>query len=114
LAFLLFAFSGISCPVLLHAEAGGASSAINGTVTDPSGAVVPGATVEIRNPVSGYARTAKTDSAGNFSFPNVPLNPYHVTANLGGFAPYVQDVDVRSSVPLTVEITLQISSSAGT
>ena len=81
-------------------------------MTDPSGAVVPGATVAISNPVSDYTRTAKSDSAGNFSFPNVPLNPYHLTVNLAGFAPYVQDVDVRSSVPLTVKITLQISASA--
>ncbi len=66
------------------------SSSLSGVVTDPSGAVVPGATVEITNPVSEYTRTTKTDSQGNFSFPNVPINPYHVTVNLAGFAPYVQ------------------------
>ena len=55
------------------------SGSVGGTVTDPSGAVVPGATVSIQNPVSKYSRTATTDRAGHFQFPNVPLNPYHLT-----------------------------------
>ena len=94
------------------AEAGGTSGSITGTVADPTGAVVPGATVVIHNPVSQFSRTATTDSAGNFSFVNVPQNPYHMTVNLSGFAPYAQDVDVRSSVPMNLKVTLQISANA--
>ena len=97
---------------LAYGEAGGASSSISGTVTDPSGAVVPGATVEVHNPVSQFDRSTITDGAGKFTIPNVPLNPYHFTVNLSGFAPYAQDVDVRSAVPLVLKITLQISSTA--
>ena len=95
-----------------YAEAGGASSSITGTVADPSGAVVPGR--HRRNPKSGepFHRSTTTDGEGKFTFPNVPLNPYHLTVNLTGFAPYAQDVDVRSAVPLIVKITLQISSTA--
>src|SRR5580693_8040033 len=77
-----------------------------------SGVVVPGATVAIQNPVSQFIRTTKTDATGRFSFPNVPLNPYHLTVNLAGFAPYVQDVDVRSAVALNLNVTLAISSTA--
>jgi hypothetical protein len=88
------------------------SSSVSGTVADPSGAVIPRATVEIRNPVSQYVRSTNTDDAGKFSFPNVPLNPYHMTVNITGFAPYVQDVDVKSAVPLNLKITLQISGTA--
>jgi len=55
------------------AQAGGNSTAVNGTVLDPSGAVVPSATVEIDNPVSAFQRSTVTDSSGRFSFPNVPL-----------------------------------------
>src|SRR5208283_4296543 len=51
-------------------------------------------------------------SAGRFSFPNVPFNPYHLSVSLTGFAPYSQDVDVRSAVPLSLKITLQIAGSA--
>ena len=95
-----------------HAEIGGNSSSISGTVTDPSGAVIPGAKVEIQNPVSHLDRTTTTDSTGRFTFPNLPLNPYHLTVNLSGFTPYVQDVDVRSAVPLDLKITMQISATA--
>ena len=50
---------------VLSAEAqSGSSSSINGTVVDPSGAVVSNATVEVRNPVSGFTRTVVTDAAG--------------------------------------------------
>ncbi len=42
----------------------------------------------------------------------MPLNPYHMTVNLAGFAPYVQDIDVRSAVPLNLKVTLQISATA--
>ncbi len=90
------------------------SSTLSGTVTDPSGAVVPGATVEIRNPVSEYTRTVKTDDAGLFTFPNVPLNNYHMTVSISGFAPYAQDIDVRSAVPMNMKVTLQITANAET
>ena len=73
---------------------------------------MPGATVEIQNPVSQFTRSTTTDSAGRFSFPNVPFNPYHLTVNVTGFAAYSQDVDVRSAVPLSLKITLQIAGSA--
>src|SRR5579871_5832224 len=88
------------------------SSVINGTVTDPTGAVVPKATVEIHNPVSGYNRTTETDTSGNFSFPNVPFNPYHLTVTLPGFNTYAQDVDVRSSVPTNLKIGLTLAGSS--
>ena len=81
------------------AQSGGNSGSINGIVQDPSGAVVPNATVEIHQAVSGYDQTTTTDSKGNFSFPNVPFNPYHMTVTAAGFAQHAQDVEVRSVVP---------------
>ena len=63
----------------LSAQSGGSSTSVTGTVVDPTGAVVPNATVEIHNPVSGFERTATTDSAGKFTIPNIPFNPYHLT-----------------------------------
>jgi hypothetical protein len=97
-----------------YAQSGGSSGSINGAVLDPSGAVVANASVEIHNPVSGYDRTTTTDSKGNFSFPNVPFNPYHMTVKAEGFAPYAQDVQVRSVVPATVQVNLQVSTSSTT
>ncbi len=96
------------------AEAGGGSAIVSGTVLDPSGAVVPNASVEIHNPVSGYSRSTKTNDTGGFSFPNVPVNPYHLSVSESGFAPYAKDIDVRSSVPLNLKVTLGLQESSQT
>src|SRR3984885_3368544 len=92
----------------------GNSSTVQGTVTDPSGAVVSGAVVTMHNPVSGFERSATTDASGNFSFSNVPFNPYHLSIGVAGFAPHAQDVDVRSSVPVELKIALQLAGSSST
>lgn len=89
----------------------GNSTSLQGTVVDQTGAVVPSATVEIRNPVSQFQSSAVTGSTGAFVIPNVPFNPYHLTVAAAGFANYVQDVDVRSSVPVTLIIKLKVASS---
>jgi len=75
---------------------------------------VANAEVTMHNPVSGFERSATTDASGNFSFPNVPFNPYHLSVSATGFAPFAQDVDVRSSVPVEVKIGLQIAGSSAT
>ena len=111
------AFIAVFCfalGLLAYAQSGGSSGSINGTVLDPSGAVVANAGVEIHNVVSGYDRTTTTDSKGNFSFPNVPFNPYHLSVKAAGFAQYAQDVEIRSVVPASVKITLQVSGSSTT
>jgi hypothetical protein len=87
------------------------SATIDGTVVDPSGAVVSNATVEIRNPVSAFSRTTQTDDDGKFNFSNVPFNPYHLSVSASGFSPTAQDVEVRSVVPLNVKLTLQVAGS---
>lgn len=92
----------------------GNAGSIVGTVADPSGAVVPNATVTVQNPVSQFSRSTTTDSAGHFSFPNVPLNRYHLRVQGAGFSPYSQDVEVRSSVPSTLNIPLQLATSSET
>jgi hypothetical protein len=97
--------------VQAYAQSGGSSGSISGTISDPTGAVVPNATVEIHNPVSHYDRSTTTDKSGNFSLPNVPFNPYHMTVTATGFGNNSQDVDVRSVVPLSVNVKLQVSGS---
>jgi len=97
-----------------NAQSGGGSGSLNGTVLDPSGAVVANATVEIHNPVSRYDRTTTTDGKGNFSFSNVPFNPYHMTVTATGFAQTAQDVEVRSVVPASVKVTLEVTASSTT
>lgn len=95
-----------------NANAQSNSASITGTVQDPTGAVVANATVEIHNPVSHFDRSTTTDSSGQFSFSNVPFNPYHLSVTIAGFGPYAQDVEPRSSVPVDVKITLSVAGSA--
>ena len=96
------------------AQSGGSSTSVTGTVVDVTGAVVPNASVEIRNPVSGFERSTATDSTGKFSIPNVPFNPYHLTVTGQGFNSYAQDIDVRSVVPVNLNISLKVKGSAET
>jgi hypothetical protein len=107
---LVFVFSTIFWTVQAQSNSG----SISGTVTDPSGAVVPGATVTVENPVSGYLRTAKTDSAGRYQFTNLPFNPYHLAVTATGFGGVAQDADVRSTVPLNVTIALKLAGASET
>jgi Carboxypeptidase regulatory-like domain/TonB-dependent Receptor Plug Domain len=106
---VLFCFA---LSVAAYGQAG--SAAIAGTVLDSTGAVVPGAKVEIHNPVSAFDRSTTTDAFGNFIFPNVPFNPYHLSITAAGFAPHAQDVEIRSSVPLSVKVNLSVAGSADT
>src|ERR1700746_2515941 len=116
--FIFRLFSFLSLAVCLHAGVlfaqSGNSGTINGVVKDPSGAVITGAVVSIHNPVSGYDRKTNTDSAGSFTFSNIPLNPYHLSVQAAGFGAYAQDVDVRSSVPVPVNIALTVAGSSST
>src|SRR5258708_24458082 len=111
----LFAASTVVfCLVLgahTSAQSVGNSGSINGSVVDPTGAVVANATIEIRNPVSGLDRSTTTDAAGKFVFTNIPYNPYHLTITAVGFAATVQDVEPRSAVPVSVAIKLQVAGS---
>jgi hypothetical protein len=86
----------------------GNSGSIEGLVKDPSGGVLVGAKVEISFPVTGYQRETTTGSDGTFRFANIPFNPYHLVVTAAGFNSYSQDVDVRSVVPASLQISLKI------
>jgi len=113
-SILSFALVFVISAMFWTVQAQSNSGSISGAVTDPSGAVVPGATVTVENPVSGYLRSAKTDSTGRFQFSNLPFNPYHLTAAATGFGGVAQDADVRSAVPVNVGITLKVAGASTT
>ncbi|MBA4122729.1 MAG: TonB-dependent receptor [Acidobacteria bacterium] len=103
LSFALFTSS------LIFAQAPGTAGTISGTVTDPNNAVVSGATVSIKNAVTGFERTATTDGEGNYRFNNVPPNNYQIKVLASGFQDAAQNVVVRNSVPMEVPFSLTIS-----
>lgn len=106
-AFLLICGNFSSARAELNATGGN----ISGTVEDPSGAVISGATVTILNPVTGYKQTTTTDATGAFAFQNVPFNNYHLTVTASGFGPVVHDVDLAASVPVNLTLTMSLAAS---
>ena len=98
----------------IAAQGIGAAGAIAGTVVDPTGAVISGASVELQNTNTHFDRTVKTDNQGAFRFPNLATFPYHLTISAPGFQPHTMDVNVTGTVPVTVPITLQLASATTT
>ena len=99
----------------LFATAEGSNSgAVRGTVTDPSGAVIPNATVHLINQVSGLDRTATTDATGQFVFANIPFNPYRMTVLANGFTPMSKSFEIRSVVGANLSMVLQVAGSSQT
>jgi hypothetical protein len=99
----------------LHASAEGSNSGtVRGTVTDATGALIPGATVHLINEVSGLDRTASTDATGQFFFANIPFNPYRVSVSASGFAPLSQSFEIRSVVGTNLNLVLQVAAADST
>jgi len=90
------------------------TGAVSGVVLDPNGAVVPNATVTISNPITGYKRTANTDLDGSFRFADVPPNNYQLMAAATGFSSNTQTLTVRTSVPISLKISLDVISATAT
>jgi hypothetical protein len=84
---------------------------IRGTVTDPSAAVVPGATVIATG--NGVTRTAKSDGQGRYTLPNMPPGKYNLRADAKGFVTYTKsDFDVPTGQGSSLDIALQIEQEA--
>ena len=90
----------------------GTSGTVRGSIADPSGGAIVGATVTILNPVSQYSRSSVTDSQGKFEFDNLPFNPYHVSATAPKFRSIEKDVDVRSPIPIDLKFAMEIGTAA--
>ncbi len=113
IALVSLALFGASA-IPAFAQGMGNSGTIAGTVVDPSGATVSGATVEIHNKVTGYDKTATTDAEGAFKFLGVPQNDYHTVVTAQGFQPHVEDVMVQTTVAVNLKIAMELASSATT
>jgi hypothetical protein len=92
----------------------GNAGTVRGTVTDPTGAVIPNASVHLTNQVSGLDRTTTSDATGKFAFPNIPFNPYRISVSANGFAQKNQEVEIRSVVGENINLVLQIAGNSQT
>jgi hypothetical protein len=102
-----------SC-ALLTAQNVVLTGALSGRVTDPSGAIVPGASVVLQNLATGVQQSARTNYAGLYRFPVVAPGSYSVTTSLKGFRDIQVLVRVLVGNTTSQDIKLQVGASANT
>jgi hypothetical protein len=114
---LLLCLLGLSCVVC--AQSASVSGDVSGTITDPSGAVLPRVTVTAVDTQTGFRRTAVTDATGQFRVTGLPPGIYEVTAQLSGFTTEIRkglevaigqtvisDFQLKvSALPVRIEVT---------
>ena len=92
-----------------YAQGGGTTAAITGVVTDTSGAVIPGATVKVKNNATGAEYEAVTSSDGSYTVPALNPGGYTVTVTLMGFKTGVlNNVRVNAGVPASANVKLEV------
>ncbi len=107
IAALLIAAGLSAVPVLAQSTA--ANGAIEGTVVDNSGGVLPGVTVTVTNVETGTVRSVITNESGLYRAPLLPLGAYRVTAELQGFKKFEQvGVTVGAGQTATVAVRLEV------
>ena len=111
---MILLFSAFSSRTAICSQATGSSGTIQGTVTDPSGAVVAGASVSLSNSVSGYSQTVKTSRDGTYRLTNIPPNQYHLQISVPGFQIFHQDAPVRTQVPIQINAALVLAGASET
>lgn len=88
---------------------GQATTSLSGTVSDDSGAVIPGATVTLSAESTGIERTASTDERGGFQFLQVPPGMYAVVVEMDGFTTeLITDVELLVNTPSTMAVGLEL------
>ncbi|MGZ4818358.1 MAG: TonB-dependent receptor [Terriglobales bacterium] len=86
---------------------------IQGTLVDPSGAVIPGASVEVRKPDTNFTRTQVSDSNGRFVFLALPPGNYKLTASAKGFATMVNEsLNLTVGQAISLNLSMKVSAAA--
>lgn len=87
---------------------GQAVTSLSGTVADPSGAVIPGAHVEVSNTATGAQRSTISDASGRYSFQQITPGQYRIAAKATGFADLVvNQVELLVNSPATINLTFE-------
>lgn len=103
-AALLATVGFLSRPALAQAPVG----TIAGVVADESGAVIPNATVTIRNKATGAERNLMSSADGSFSAPSLPAGVYEVRVELKGFRTVVREATVETGLTTTADMRLPV------
>jgi hypothetical protein len=111
--FILFLGALALLPCFALCARAGVGGCISGTVTDPSGAVVPQATVSATNTNTGIRQTVATDDKGFYAFPSLPIGRYNLEVSSTSFRPHRRTgivIDVNSA--LTIDAVLEVGQSS--
>lgn len=113
------AFSGLlivlvlSLPIFAQSQA--TTGLIQGTVVDPNGAVVQGATITVKNKGTGFERNTTSNSDGFFSLPLLPLGAYTVTTEAKSFSKsIIEGLEVNVGQTTSLKIELKVGSTVQT
>lgn len=107
-ALLIFAAIFISAFSFETINAQSGTTGISGTITDQSGAVVPGATVKIINPATGFSRSVVTENGGKYNFPSILPATYQIEVEATNFNKAVRrDVQALVDNPIEIDISLE-------
>ena len=92
-----------------------AVATLTGTVADQTGGALPGAEVTVAQTDTGLSRFVITNARGDFSFTNLPIGPYKLTAKLSGFTTFEQTgITLRVGDTRSVNVTLNVGAMANT
>ena len=98
-----------------QASAQVSGATLSGTVTDPSGAALPGAQVTITNKGTGVSRAVPADAAGFYSAPNLAPGPYEVTVSASGFSKTREsDITLEVGAQQVLNVALKIGEASQT
>src|SRR5579884_1449214 len=85
------------------------TGAIEGAITDPTGAAIPGATVKLTNENTGVVSTTTTNPAGQYLFDNLTIGKYQIDVNQAGFKAYsVKDIRVDANARVRRDVALTV------
>jgi len=101
---------GFLLAVSMFVNAQTATTSLHGIISDPKGAVLPGATLTLDNPQTGYTRSTTSGGDGVYQFLAVPPATYKLTVSAPGFAKLVQEgVILQVSQPATLDIAMKVA-----
>ena len=107
----------VACLVMVASLAfgQGGNGTITGTLTDPGGAVIPGATVEAQNTATGVVFSAVSTATGNYTISQLAIGTYVVTVKVQGFKTYTHsNIAITATQVIREDITLQVGTAAET
>lgn len=82
---------------------------LRGVVRDSQGLPLPAAEVRLSKRLTALERATTTSDQGLFQLANVPLDTYELRVHFPGFAPHVKQIDLRTSVPVDLEVVLDLA-----